>query len=240
MDNKILVENAYRDYHFFLDNGIFTLYRDNINKKGNKSHFHKYVFDKGVELLDAYLVLIIDPILKVICLNRLKQDVYNLVADIEGDLISLSKNFDISDIIQNDESEEIASTKNVRGVCLNLSYYIEDTRQALEFELIGATPKQRTTKQKSKGPFTRSSIALVFSLLEKRNFLDFEHGERIKFAKDIESIVRCDSIYLRKYIQPEKMSEIKDLSAKSIDHVSTLLADCLKDIQLLKTEYARK
>jgi len=122
----------------------------------------------------------------------------------------------------------------------HLSEVGRNLQSNLEFELIGATPQAtpntRKVKQKRKSDYTRSAIALVFSLLDKHKFLNFAHGERKQFANDIESIVDCDATYLSRNILSDQ-SDIKDISRASIDSAITLMISCVNDLNKLKTQY---
>ncbi len=225
MDKKNLAENAYKDFRHFLEEDVFSTYREKENNHESKSDFDSVIFYKGVELLENYLVLITEPILKVICLNRLKQDIINLIANLEGDLMSLSNSFDLSDTIQNNESKDVANTKNIRGLFLNLSYYLEDELQILEFELIGATPTPRKNKptREQKLALNQNELMYLFMKLGAKGI--FTKPDKIHIARGIQILSDFSANKTREKGTNMNLTELENIKTILDDVSASLNAD---------------
>ena len=225
MDKKNLAENAYKDFRHFLEEDVFSIYRENENNQESKSDFDSVIFYKGVELLENYLALITEPILKVICLNRLKQDIINLIANLEGDLMSLSNSFDLSDTIQNNESKDIANTKNIRGLFLNLTYYLEDELQILEFELIGATPTPRKNKptREQKLALNQNELMYLFMKLGAKGI--FTKPDKIHIARGIQILSDFSANKTREKGTNMNLTELENIKTILDDVSASLNAD---------------
>lgn len=225
MDKKNLAENAYKDFRHFLVEDVFSNYRENENNQESKSDFDSVIFYKGVELLENYLGLIKEPILKVICLNRLKQDIINLIANLEGDLMSLSNSFDLSDTIQNNESKDIANTKNIRGLFLNLTYYLEDELQILEFELIGATPTPRKNKptREQKLALNQNELMYLFMKLGAKGI--FTKPDKIHIARGIQILSDFSANKTREKGTNMNLNELENIKTILDDVSASLKAD---------------
>lgn len=199
------------------------------------------------ECYNNYLEIILSPESKHIALNRLKSD-FQLFGEESIRIFNWQRHSRKervqTEILNKSVDMDFQSWFDICRVIEDFFFVLtfecatEDLVR-LEFELIGAEPRAKKVKLKRKTDYARSTIALIFSLLEKHKFLNLAHGERIRFAKDIEPIIDCDAAYLSKNILSNQ-SEIKDISRASIDSAMNLIISCMNDLKELKTQYPQK
>lgn len=205
MDKKNLAENAYKDFRHFLEEDVFSIYRENENNQESKSDFDSVIFYKGVELLETYLGLITEPILKVICLNRLKQDIINLIPD--------------EDAVQSHIAHKAT------GFHLQLSWYIEDALQILEFELIGATPTPRKNKptREQKLALNQNELMYLFMKLGAKGI--FTKTDKIHIARGIQMLSDFSTNKTREKGTNMNLTELENIKTILDDVSASLNAD---------------